>query len=492
MKRVASVLLLLAACDEPFEPKPKPDGSVTPGDCDVPALFASTCVAGCHDTATKQAGLDLEAPGLASRVYGVRATGRADYLLVDPELPEESALVVKLSATPPFGTRMPNTGSPLDAQQRACVQAWVNALVDAGPGDGGSVVTPVDGGGGGDAGVDGGTFTPVDGGTFDAGRFWGPVADSSGCVPDGGAWCIAQRVPEPLYAVRGLSETDIWAVGSRGAAYHYDGNTWSRSDAGVSVTLFDVHPVSATDVWAVGEQGTVLRHQGGAWARVPWSPPMPFVDAGLSASGAPPRDLGGVWATATEAWISGAGDTLAQWNGSTLRVTQSASPNELAPDLLKIWRRGPTEWWAAGDMAFRENNGTGWAQGRGAIQRVFGIWGAVNPMNMARVLVAVGADGSMLSYSYTDSGQYPWQPPSWNPDALELRRDLRSVWLDAATARGWTVGLDGQIVEVNMVTSRYVRHVTPVGDHLLGVWGTAPNRSWAVGGRVDGVILRSR
>ncbi len=491
MKRLLLAALALAACDEPFEPKTKPDGSVSPGDCDVPAMFSARCLTGCHDVATKQAGLDLESPGLEARVLGARAAGRADYLLVDPEIPEESALYLKLAAVPPFGVRMPQTGAPLDTTERACVLLWVNQLVDAGPSDGGTTM-PTQDAGRGDAGTDGGTQPQPDAGTFDAGRFWGPVVDGTNCVPDGGAWCIAQRVPEPLYAVRGLSDTDIWAVGSRGAAYHWNGAAWSRSDAGVSVTLFDVHPVSATDVWAVGEQGTVLRYQGSAWSAVPWSPPAAFIDAGLSPSGAPPRDLGGVWATASEAWISGAGDTLAHWNGSALQVTQSAHPNELSPDLLKVWRRSPTEWWAGGDMAFRQYDGASWTVGRGAIQRVFGLWGAVNPMNMMPVLVAVGADGAMLAYSYTDLGMYPWQPPSWNPDALELKRDLRSVWLDPATARGWTVGLDGQIVEVNMATQRYTRHVTPVNDHLLGVWGTATNRSWAVGGRTDGVVLRTR
>jgi hypothetical protein len=65
------------------------------------------------------------------------------------------------------------------------------------------------------------------------------------------------------------------------------------------------------------------------------------------------------------------------------------------------------------------------------------------------------------------------------------------VWLDGA-ARGWSVGLDGQLLELNLAMQRYTRHLTPVNDHLLGVWGTALNRSWAVGGRIDGVILRSR
>lgn len=487
--RGAAVLLLaVAACDE--TPGPGSDGGVVvPGDCDVPALFAASCTAGCHDATAVQGGLDLASPNLEARVYGQHSTGRADYLLVDPEIPEESALFLKLSMQPPFGASMPQGRPAFTLAQRACVLAWVQQVADGGVPDAGGVQPDA---GLDDAGVmaDGGV-TMRDAGTFDAGRFWGPIADGSGCVPDGGAWCVAQRVNEPLYAVRGLSDSDIWAVGARGAAYHYDGTTWSRSDAGVGVTLFDVHPVSPNEVWAVGEQGVVLRFQPGGWSPVGWSPPASPLDAGLLPSGQPQRDLGGVWATSTEVWISGAGNTLARHAGSTLRVVQSDAINSVSPDLIKVWGRNDTEVWAAGDFAFREYDGAQWADGRGSILRVFGIWGSVNPMNGSRVLVAVGNDGSILAYNYTDPGSYPWQPPNFNADTYELKRDLRSVWLDGA-ARGWAVGLDGQLMELDLVNRRYVRHLTPVFDHLLGVWGTAVNRSWAVGGRVDGVILRSR
>ena len=487
MKSRGLLVLLLAgaACEETPPPR---DGGADPSECDVPALFAVSCLNGCHDARSFQGGLDLESAGLEQRVFDKRAAGRADYLLVDSEIPEESALFLKLSAQAPFGTSMPLGRQPLSPAQRSCVLAWVQAIAARGPADGGAGRD----GGLSDAGQarDAGSGGP-DAGRFDAGRFWGPVVDGTGCVPDGGAWCIAQRVTEPLYAVRGLSDTDIWAVGARGAAYHYDGSSWSRSDAGVAVTLFDVHPVSANDVWAVGEGGLVVRYQAGAWAPVSWSPPMAALDAGLLPSGRPQRDLGGVWATANEVWIAGAGNTLARYASNALRVVQSGALDSTSPDLLKLWGRNDTELWAAGDYAFRDYDGAQWAVGRGSILRVFGLWGSVNPMNGSRVLVAVGADGWLYSYDYTDTGTYPWQPPSFRPEAYELKRDLRSVWLDGAS-RGWAVGLDGQLLELDVAAGRYTRHLTPVNDHLLGVWGTAVGRSWAVGGRTDGVILRSR
>ncbi len=486
----------LVACDPTTPPPPARDAGTSddgglPSGCDAPALFARSCVAGCHDPTQRQGNLDLQTAPVGARHLNVRSSGRADYLVIDPELPDESTLVLKLNLPPPFGSQMP-LGRALSTEERACVLEWVLDVVDAGRTDAGFVAF--------DAGVDAGATdagtsdagAPRDAGTFDAGAFWGPTADDAGCGPasDAGRWCVFQVVPEPLYAVRGTSSSDIWAVGSRGAAYHYDGTLWSRSDAGVGVTLFDVFPVSSTDVWAVGERGLVLRFDGQGWSPASWM--QSSVDAGLLPSGQPTWDLGGVWVQGSDLVVAGGGGTLARRVGSSMQVVQSSHPNRPEPDLIRLFARSPTEWWAVGDMSIREWNGSAadWTTGRGAILRMFGL--AFSNHASGPILVAVGADGMMLRYSFTDTGTYPWQPPSWSADALELRRDLRAVWLGATSGTGWAVGLDGQIVSTNIPATRHRRIVTPTGDHLLGVWGTGPDDVWAVGGRSSGVLLRKQ
>ena len=496
--RLRTVLLVtaLSGCFD-LPPRGPPDGGGSLfGDagCDAPALFARSCVTGCHDAVVKQGNLDLATLPLEPRLFGKHASARPDYLLIDPELPDESALVVKLSSMPPFGAQMP-LGQALSAGDRACVQAWVDAVVDAGLSDAG--FTGADAGsdaGAGDGGAppDGGALP--DAGAFDAGRFWGPLADDAGCAPavDAGQWCIFQVVPEPLYAVRGLASDDIWAVGSRGAAYHYDGTSWSRSDSGVGVTLFDVFPVAADDVWAVGERGLVLHFDSSGWQAQSWSPSS-VMDAGLLASGQPTWDLGGVWVEGGDVWVAGGGSTLAHRVGGAMQVVQTSHPNMPQADFIRLYARNANEWWAGGDITFFEWDGVapGWSQGRGAIMRAFGMAGSVHP-TMGRILVAVGGDAQMLQYSYTDTGTYPWQPPSWNAETLELRRDLRSVWLTADGGLGWTVGLDGELVSLDVPARRYVRSMTPTSDHLLGVWGVSGRDAWAVGGRSTGVLLHSR
>jgi hypothetical protein len=92
---------------------------------DVPtAIFETTCAkASCHDSKDKAQGLDLQSSGVASRLVGVQAT-EGSGLLIDPTWPSRSILYEKLTTTPPFGARMPLSGS-LDDAAIACVLAWV-------------------------------------------------------------------------------------------------------------------------------------------------------------------------------------------------------------------------------------------------------------------------------------------------------------------------------------------------------------------------------
>jgi hypothetical protein len=90
-------------------------------------VFLKDCATtGCHTSTTKAQGLDLQSPGVASRLVGVAATEGAG-LLIDPSSPSSSVIYTKLTATPPFGSRMPSEQAPLDDATIACVLAWVTA-----------------------------------------------------------------------------------------------------------------------------------------------------------------------------------------------------------------------------------------------------------------------------------------------------------------------------------------------------------------------------
>lgn len=101
-------------------------------------IFVPTCGAsGCHNAASKQEGLDLTSPGLASRLVDVREAEQPslNLFLVSSAQPDQSVLLTKLGASVPYGAQMPLGGAPLTAQQIACVRSWI--VSQAGVSDGG-------------------------------------------------------------------------------------------------------------------------------------------------------------------------------------------------------------------------------------------------------------------------------------------------------------------------------------------------------------------
>ena len=116
--------------DVPDASEPSSDGSSCP---DVPAdIFLANCTsASCHDSQYKAQGLDLQSPNLAARLVGVPAT-EGPGLLIDRTTPSGSVLYTKVTATPPFGARMPIGAAPLDSDEIGCVLAWITQEATSG------------------------------------------------------------------------------------------------------------------------------------------------------------------------------------------------------------------------------------------------------------------------------------------------------------------------------------------------------------------------
>lgn len=104
--------------------------------CDAQPIFDRSCaLAGCHDSVTAPAGLDLSTVGTGAALIG-RPSGSADVggactgvaPIVDPGAPENSLILLKLSGAPPCGSAMPLVGM-LQPGERECIEGWVNAAV---------------------------------------------------------------------------------------------------------------------------------------------------------------------------------------------------------------------------------------------------------------------------------------------------------------------------------------------------------------------------
>ena len=212
---------------------------------------------------------------------------------------------------------------------------------------------------------------------------------------NGSTWTV---VPSPnvagvdniLNGVRAESPTDIWAVGESAPAIslatggarplilHWDGHTWARvasPNPGKGATLNAVRTVSATDAWAVGSFGNgttgqplILRWNGRKWAQV--TSPHPGTNGALSSVAA--TSASNAWAVG--AFFNGTADRslILHWNGQ--KWAQAASPNPggparntflngIAADSVsgKAWAVGFYEG-ATGKALILAWNGKTWAQ----------------------------------------------------------------------------------------------------------------------------------
>ena len=119
-------------------------GTGSGGPCgDVPVdILASKCGGtSCHGPKSPQLGLDLESPGVASRVVGVSAK-ICSGLLANPGDPAASVMYTKLLAnTSCGGARMPSGRPPLGPTEIECVKSWIieqSAGTSTGTGAGGA------------------------------------------------------------------------------------------------------------------------------------------------------------------------------------------------------------------------------------------------------------------------------------------------------------------------------------------------------------------
>lgn len=103
---------------------------------DVPQLFVEKCSSGaCHEGPAAAAGLDLVAPGLATRLV-LQSSSQCGGMIADPSDPEGSTLVEKLRPDPGCGVAMPLGADLLPEEDVQCVVEWISGLVPPGAGDG--------------------------------------------------------------------------------------------------------------------------------------------------------------------------------------------------------------------------------------------------------------------------------------------------------------------------------------------------------------------
>ncbi len=294
----------------------------------------------------------------------------------------------------------------------------------------------------------------------------------------GSSWTVVPS-PDPgggfnfLTSIRGVSPTDIWAVGSysnpdgstiKGLILHWNGTRWLQSPSpnpGNFTQLTGVRAVSANDAWAVGnyssatgKQALILHWDGTSWTQSP----SPSPGGG--------SDLTGVTATsATDAWAVGDYSTDSQsstlltlilhWDGTSWKQVSSPSPGPLdLTQLTSVDATSPTDAWAVGFFPDGTNNqtlilhwnGTSWTQtpspNPADDDRLDGV-----AASSAGSAVAVGTGQAHVHGALPTTLALRWDGTAWK-QAPSIQKDPGSgnFLLGVATispTEAWAVGFSG-------------------------------------------------
>lgn len=276
---------------------------------------------------------------------------------------------------------------------------------------------------------------------------------------DGTGW-ERQSVPNPdptravhpgLVEVWGRAGDDVYAVGTSGGIYHYDGVAWSVLQAG-GPTLHGVW-ADATGVFAVGNLATILRSTGAGWA--------------VHSTGV---EWNGVWgASGSELYAVGHESAVYRYDGSTW--TAQSVPT-LDRELQAVWGAGSGDVWAVGNAgAILHFDGSGWrGQESGTIQHLNSVWGT-----SATDVHAVGGGGLILH-----NGGAGWS------EQFSGGAQLRDVQ-GAGPSAVWAVGNNGRILHYDG-TGWAFQAREPNSSVLHGVWAAAADNVFAVGEMSDELL----
>lgn len=367
--------------------------------------------------------------------------------------------------------RLGGTQEPYICRANVCVQPGSNDGPDGGL----------------DAGSDGGLDAGSDGGVVACTQVSAPLP----CLAMGWCWDNPLAAGSELYAIRGRSETDIWAVGKNGAALHWDGQCWARRATGKSETeLRGIWPASEDKWWAVGEGGTLLEWNGSAWL---------IRDQGAATF----RGISGS-ASGMSAFAVGDGGSLLALNGQQWTPRNAGTSRNLS----SVWVASDSEAWAFADDGFIFHGVNGvWNQDPFTPSKSVSLVSAVGLGDGGILAVGTGTlvrlDGAVWKQSDFSNPTLPlngvWHdsnrtwlvgaPPSihlleGSSEPSGTPRVLNAVW--SRGEKAWAVGESGTIVQ--RLDSRWSEAPGGVARTVRGLWQTAGTGLWAVGD--DGLIMR--
>ena len=308
---------------------------------------------------------------------------------------------------------------------------------------------------------------------------------------------------ERFIAISGTSDHDIWAVGWRDASprwvlRHFDGASWSLTTADAPGLPFGVWARSPDDAWAVGSNGAALHWQGMRWDVIDTSailtPGTPASPCTAGCSG-PQTSLASVFSVAPDdVWAVGYAFTGTPSNTNPALVvhydgkTWTRSTVDAPDGLFRVWGSASNDVWAAGAQGItfhwdgmqwsRVDAGTSlyrlglwgsakddvWAVGNGGMVTRFDgrAWSRISDEGITQFDAVSGSAANNVwavgSFQRSPTASAPlvtgravghWDGSHWATCKAAKSRSLKDLWV-SPTGRVWGLdnGIGGGVVEL--------------------------------------------
>jgi hypothetical protein len=290
---------------------------------------------------------------------------------------------------------------------------------------------------------------------------------------DGTSWSMMPGAAEPLTAAW-AGGGEVFAVGSCGAVFKWDGGTWVAVQAGNAQCDIHTGGIYGTggNVFAVGPGPTHARRDSSAWSAV---------TSGVSWSA--------LWAGAADNAYAVSLEGISHWDGARWSTVWTSDGEPAS--LNAVWGSGATDVFAVGAAGLVLHwDGTAWSAstagpefacpgpGGGAGQPpaepcprrgdLVSIWGTAAADVFTVSSATFSGDGALVH----------WDGKTWSTLTKLSSSAVNDLWASGPNDVYMAGGLGSMLHWDGAAVSRVY---TPDASCYFGVWGSGPNDVYAVG-----------